>query len=639
MGRYFGALLLLLAAATARADATLTPLLTAVYPALGDGAPVIPAEHLPPDRPLVLVLWNTDCEDCLANVEQLAALRRRQPQLPLLGAVEAVEPWDALGFALDRDLGFPQFHDPTLAFAAALDAEGASFAFALVNRAGDVLARHVGAVPDAAAALEDALARTPATAPPAIDFPRVSTSGRVRLLWLGVGVADHLDAGPCDTAPGLCACALGGAYGEALYPVVDLVYRLRVDMTVLLSPRLRAGGRLRLSNEPAAVLAQGPQYLANARGSAFAEFVAPRASARLGFFETVFTPLTLQRWDAADNPPVAGSGGAGGCGSCGTSTHGLALESLDDLAPPLTFEGARLAAAPRPWLRAEAFYAVPRRAHAFDANADPVFAYRQDLLAGRMELRRTLGGATPASLVLAWVAANENPESADWPLYAGDPASFVQRGEVTSLALTAPLPATLTLDAEAARSRQRVDRVDASGQAVSDWAARVALRATPAEGLVLAAGWLHLGRDYGAEYRALSYLPDTEGWRASASYRRPRWGLALFHKQLQRVEAFRDGGSDLARSRLTSALVSLAPCAGTHLDLSATLGEDRLEGESADCSCRRDCQKLTLGAVLKQTLAPRVSASLEYVAIALDSDLAGGTARADIGRLLVTADF
>ncbi len=642
-------------AASPGAQAALAPaLLDEPLPRLGSTARATLRDFLDPASPLVLILWNTDCPDCLENLAQAAALAAAEPAIRLLGVLNDPDPWDALDFTAARDLEVPTLHDPSGHFAAALDTEGTSFSFALLDGEGSVLALVIDKQPDAALAIRDALAGLPARdavpaaaaatpgpnrAAVAAAYPRVSGSGELRLAALAVGLDGELGEGPCPGEPALCACGLGGAYGEDLRPLADLLFRLRYELVAQLSPRARAGVFLRLSNEPVALLAQGPEYLSSERGSAFAEYATGTWSARLGWSALHFSPLTLQRWDFADNPPVAGTGGAGGCGACGTTSHALALEALDELGPELTVEGLRFSAAPRSWLAATAFWARPRRAQAFDANADPPFAYRQDLLGAQLALRPPLARGRRASLQLHYVATNEDGGSADWPLYVGDPSSFVHHDEVYGALLAAPLLGSFEIEQEATRSTTRVDRRDARGKAVQDWAYRGELRASLPGALRLAAAWLRLGPDYGAEYRALSYQPNTEGWRFAAGARREQWGLALFHKRLTRC-ARPETGSSLAAVRSTGALISLLPRAGSSLELGGTWIRETLDGSAlvGDCRCERDCDKRILTLTGRQALSPRTALSLELTRIH-GEDGGDGEAEADQARLLFSTAF
>lgn len=646
-------LLLLLAASGAAAQGALpAALLDAPLAILGQSDSETLRDQLAQGAPLVLVLWNTDCADCLQNLAETGALAVATPGLRVLGVTNDADPWAALDAAEERRLPFLSLHDPGARFAAALGCEGTSYAFAILDSEGRVLALAIDKQPDAAAAIRQALASLPAAPPTAREamagtpaaspaaFPQLTSSGTLRLAALAVGLDDALADGPCAGEPGLCACALGGAYGEALTPLADLLFRLRYDLVLQLSPALRAGAYLRLSNEPARLLAQGPEYLTSERGSAYAEVAAGTWAARLGFNELHFSPLTLQRWDFADNPPVAGTGGAGGCGACGGASHSLSLESLDALGPDLLLEGLRLRGAPRAWLRAELLVARPQRAQAFDASAEPPIAYREDLLGAQLAWLPSLGRGERGELRALYVAAKEDGGSADWPLYAGDERSFVHHGEVYGLLAAAPLPGGLALEQELTRSSTRVDRVDARGIGAEDWAYRGELRATLPGALALSGAWLRLGPDYAAEYHALSYLPNTEGWRLTAKLLRPRWQLALFHKQLARCTRPAIGQS-LAESRSEAALLSLTPRADSRLELGGSWTRERFEGDAlaGECRCARDCDKLVLTLGAHRSLAPRTSLSLEGSRIAVDGGPAGGEGTALIGRLFFTAGF
>jgi len=210
-------LLLLLAAPGAAAQLALPPaLLDAPLPQLGRPGSETLRTQLADGAPLVLVLWNTDCTDCLANLAETGALAGATPALRVLGITNDPDPWAALDAARERELPFLSLHDPSGRFAAALGCEGTSFAFAILDGEGRVLALAVDRQPDAAAAIRAALDALPRTAPTALPsaaapiappaaFPQLTSSGTLRLAALAVGLDDALAEGPCAAEPGLCA--------------------------------------------------------------------------------------------------------------------------------------------------------------------------------------------------------------------------------------------------------------------------------------------------------------------------------------------------------------------------------------------------------------------------------------------------
>ena len=421
-------------------------------------------------------------------------------------------------------------------------------------------------------------------------------------------------------------CEPAGPYGESLVPTRSLLYRLGYELRVRVAPGLSAGGKLRVSNEDPVILEQGPEYLGSPQGSVFAELRRGGFSGRLGYFASSFTPLTLQRWDFTDNPPAAGSGGASGCGTCGGATRGLSLEALDDLGEPVTFEGLSLAWTPRPWLDLEAFYAIPQRAEALDSYDMDAFAYRKDLLAGRMALRPL----TPwgrGELSFQMLGDHEDGESSVH-FSAADPASFIHKNEAWSLRLAGPLPADLKWSAERASSFSRVDRIDGEGQGESDAAALLELE-RKGEGWRLAAGWARLGARYASNYQALSYRGNTQGWRLSAELRGRSFGGALFLKDLARIE---DGTGDMPASALTaSGLVSWRGHEGLLLDLTGTLIREEDDDDSR-------CDRVALTLSARWTLARDAELQLDLSHL-LGDGAPGGPARADLAVLQVTAGF
>ncbi|MBN2170898.1 MAG: hypothetical protein JW819_06235, partial [Candidatus Krumholzibacteriota bacterium] len=545
------ALLALLLPATVCAAPSLGGLVDQEFPLLaGEGTGTIRA-HLDAAAPLVLVVWKSDCPHCLENVVQAGGVDAR-----LLGVNFDAGRWQPGRFAADRGVAYPQLHDPSGLVAGALGAAPFSITIAVLDGTGRVLAVDYDSVPDAEAAIRETLrglgggpgpaAAPPRTRPeapraappraaragkrPADDaagagaegegvYPIIQTSGRARVRWLGVGLRDEI-------APG--TCAVGGPYGEAIANDRDLIYRLRYEVTARVSPWVSAGGMIRVSNEDPALLERGPEYLSSEYGSAFVELARWDWRLRAGYYGVALTPLTLQRWDFADNPPQAGSGGAGGCAACGAAGRGVSLAALDDLGPEITFEGARLAGAPRPWLAVQVLYARPLRAR--DYGDPDGLQFRQDLLAGRAELSAGLLAGGRSVLGATYVAAGDDRASALYPPMAVNPV--VHRDEVWSVDASTPLAAGLSLRAEVAHSWLGDHYAREAGDGASDWGYMAELSFARDGYPHAAVAWLSLGEEFAAAYGALTYRPGGEGLRATVDCAADRWGAAAFVKRL-----------------------------------------------------------------------------------------------------------
>jgi len=623
---------------------------------LGGGPPSAPADYLGGNALLCLVLWDSRCPDCLEDVAELAATDPPEG-VRLLGVNFDATPWDAREFIAERGTNFPQLYDPEARLALALDADRYSFSFALLDETGTILALHYDSVDDAAEALREAVEAVRFASPvskPATEsvgragsetapeqdaggsfrrvassrrYPFIHGSGRVRTRLLSVAVSGEEPEGDCH-------CSVTGPYGESLVVEKNLLYRLSYELVAELAPGLRAGGELRVSDEDPALLEQGPEYLGNPIGSAFAEWRAAGFAVRGGYFTENFTPLTLQRWDFEDNPPASGSGGAG-CAVCGASLRGLSLEALDDLEPGITFEGLRLEAMPLPGLRATGFYAIPRRAVASSGTTtDNPFAYRLDLLGLRLRYRFAFGGRSGGELSLQELTANEDAESSILPpSWSHLPMSFIHKNEVWSGALRLPMPADIVARAEAAHGFGRVDSLDGPGEGVADPAYIVKISRRFQPGWSASAAWQRLGPHFTSPFRALSYQSNLQGLRLSARWTGRRGGLAAFFKSLRRVEDA--PGSDAPdRSKVLSALIGWKPREALSLDVVGVLVREERD-DVEDCRCDR--RTLTLTA--RGKLAPKTELMADLSFLGAGPADANDPQQALIATLQFTADF
>lgn len=313
-----------------------------------------------------------------------------------------------------------------------------------------------------------------------------------------------------------------GLYGEPVSPGNRVDSRIEIEGSKRVANGLRAGGLLRIGNEGERVIESGPKYLGSQWGSAFAEIEAGDLTFRLGYYSIHMTPLTLMRWDWDDNPRI---GGDAGCG-CGAAAGAFLVESLDDLAPELTFEGA-FARYAVPGGEIRAFYALPRRARetsrgAWIMGAEERARYSLELYGFEWRWQRTsprAGGSW--QLGARYVGSREDRHS----------VAFAELGYAAYDPWRESGVATVSVEASLARfARARAEgvvwnRVTEYGRgAAGD---TVASRADGRAGIVgvafegprgsaLAVDYLLLDPDFYSPFAALSYEPDREGYRASA---------------------------------------------------------------------------------------------------------------------------
>ena len=604
------------------------------------------------DDLLCLVLWDSQCPDCLENVAQLGSSDPPEG-LRLLGINFDDLAWDAEDFIAARRLQFPQLHDPDARFAQALNADEFSFSFALLDAAGAIKAIHYDSVDNAPRKLREVVdairgatteyrikAIDPETdggivleiaeAPETMQvmetsrrYPIFEHSGQIRTRGLSVSLWGNESD---------CECGVSGPYGERLAIQKNLLYRASYELIAEMAPGIRAGGKLRVSNEDAILFEQGPEYLSSEFGSVFGEIRQDRFSARMGYFSDHFSPLTLQRWDFADNPPAAGSGGAG-CGVCGATVRGVSLEALDDLGPQITFEGLRVETSLARPLRLTTFYAIPQRAVASSGvTTDNPFAYRRDVLASRLVYSFDFLAQSRGEVAIQHLSAHEDGESSELPLSWSElPLSFIHKNEVWSASALIPIWQGLALHGETARSFERVDKLDALGESLNGAAYLAELSYKVRKRLHLTAAWQKLEPEFTSPFRALSYRSNAQGFRVSVNWTGERTAVSLFHKALERIE---DLDGDMPEEVfVTSLLLGWKPTNGAAIDFVTTVNEEDPGGGL--CKCERWTQTLTLRKQFGR--AAEMQADLSYVRAETGSSTDGQ--RSMIAVIQMTAKF
>ncbi len=382
---------------------------------------------------------------------------------------------------------------------------------------------------------------------------KIQFSGRGRMRWM------HVDT----TGTGAV-----GANGEPLEPGASLRQRAELELAYQISPALSAGALLRVSNEGSAVLRSGPDYLSHESGSFFFKHTArgrlpllglTRSTLTGGYYRIALTPLTLMRWDQADTP-ISGGQRAQGCGVCGGDA-GMAgfirSESLEELGPDLSFEGARWALTLRDRFDLLTFYARPQTPHT--ANPLECASFDRD---ETYYLQQIYGGRLGTQFKVPWTVAPLEIETVallidedeDQPLCDG---TLMQsppfRDRVLSVQLRVPGPGGLTVEAEGAASHWRPDKDEPCGQGchTDGNALRIVvaqeLRASE-EGHFLGlstaslrarveAAYQEIESGFYSPYNALSYESNLRGLRGSARVDWGPLGCGVFYK---RMAALRD---------------------------------------------------------------------------------------------------
>jgi hypothetical protein len=334
-----------------------------------------------------------------------------------------------------------------------------------------------------------------------------------------------------------------GPYGESLEPGNSILQRFELEASMRIGRHLRAGGLLRASNEGIAVLRSGPEYYDSEWGSMFASIEAGSFAARLGYFTMHMTPLTMMRWDWNDNPRT---GGDAGCG-CGATAGILIVESLEELGPELTFEGATAG-----WSRGEfdagLFYAMPRRARDTPAvvwlyGGEEQASYPLEIYGLQARWRRhdqRTGRFWGAGVHL--LGHREDPDAID-PVELGYAPFEHYDGEILTATAEIPLLETVSLEAEwialcsatggnIGPGHDEEVKLEGSGGIAGFVAGKEGL-------LELRLEYLRLDDGFHSPFAALSYEAGRHGMRSSAVLHLPGgWSaLSLFYKRLREIEA------------------------------------------------------------------------------------------------------
>jgi hypothetical protein len=359
------------------------------------------------------------------------------------------------------------------------------------------------------------------------EVERVTITGGTDVRWLQVDVDDR---------------APSGLFGESLEQGTTLLRRALVEITGAVNDNVTAGALLRLSNEPDAVLRLGPDFYGRPEGSAFASLRTRCARARVGYFPVHFTPLTLMRWDRDD----LGLGGVQrGCGVCGGTASAVLIESLEEIRPELTFEGARLDGEIQDWIDWTAFYARPKPATRDEIPGlsgifDPeTFQYHQDLYGLRAVFSRLhLPTLTSRQIGVSVLHARDDPFNPFCP--TGDPLCHLfPAAQVTGagLDLRCPVGKRILMEGEWLRTAARHDTRGGSSDSLRATRWANGIRATAALSIIpnhvrVTSAYLRLEESFESPYGALTYAPNRAGHRHRVDVEVPPISIAVFVRRL-----------------------------------------------------------------------------------------------------------
>jgi len=389
-----------------------------------------------------------------------------------------------------------------------------------------------------------------------------------------------------------------GLYNELLENGSLFLFRVDARLPLALAPGVELVPWLRISNEGDAILTEQAEQLSSPLGTISLNLRSGRFGGTLGAFPLRVAPLLLQRWDATDAPPL---GGVAAC-ACGAGAAGVSQRSLEVLAPEYTFEGVSASYTERLGVL-RAWFAIPRWERVVPTTAPPLekltARYRRLLGGSYMEMgspgKRDADSGLPAPLGLRIGVVSVTDDGRTLGPAAYRPVQHDELGWVAQ-ARAEPLPG-LSADAQWTTWRLDESGSQSAGEAYL-LGARGAYRIEPVE------FWARLHRlrtdpDFAPLYRALTYEPNQEGWRAeigfggwrAAGSRRDRLAASAFYRATQEVEGRDAPGLGETEYQVVSLSMSARPAWDLAAQLSAveTLTErplaplERSRGLSLDC--------------------------------------------------------
>jgi hypothetical protein len=381
--------------------------------------------------------------------------------------------------------------------------------------------------PQSIAPINAATKSAPAMLPPGWPTPRIDCRNRLM---------STENAQPLDT----------GFYGERLQNGTLFLYRWDLRLVWEITPHLVLEPWLRVGNESDAVLTEGAEQLTNKNGSVSLRYTDRFGEVTLGAYPLHLSPLTLQRWDLEDVPPIGGGAGGVSCG-CGGGALGLKQNSLEILGPDYTFEGAN-AILKYPLARLHGWIAIPRMedrgSYTLDAEAREAH-YRRIVYGGALELGkpgredRTFGLPTPIGLRAGVLRLEDDKRTLE--SLGEEPPPERDERVLFALGTLGPWQG-FSADAEYADLRAEGTN-ESHGRGF-----RAGIRGERALGETVLWGRVHrLKTEDGFDpfYRALTFEPNREGYRGAIGVRflpspgaaREWLGLTLFLRRMRETTA------------------------------------------------------------------------------------------------------
>ena len=350
-----------------------------------------------------------------------------------------------------------------------------------------------------------------------------------------------------------------GIYGETLEKGQKLNHRMILQVEARINEKLAAGGMVRLSNEGEIVFETGPERLSSDRGSVFVKYNPRNLKSTFGYYDIHFTPLTLMRWDMEDNPEA---GGTSGCATCPSEGGAITSESLEELGPDLTFEGAKINAGVGDYMDVVALLARPR-------IAKEEKTYSQYLYGTNIKF---LSYHKP-STSFRWFSVTAISINDD-EMSIAEPLQILYnpiRNRIYGVDFNMPVREILLLKGEFALSEINWNLLSEEDEIARGYATILGMWIKYPHWMLTKASYLRMNPKYNSFYNALSYISNRHGFRISSNYEiiKDKLSTGVFYKRLREVESIIKSEPELKKTFSTVSLgTSITPI--KHLSIRAS---------------------------------------------------------------------
>ena len=495
-----------------------------------------------------LVFWESQCRHCVESLERAGLFYREYGggDIDVVGVnTDSSDMLHVRSVIESAGVEFSQLLDPGGAVANLYNVPFASLALYLVDSRGLVVARKIDPEGDLQAMMKEmlkaplpdpaaAISQTAAVGDGELQGLTFRGDGRIRFLGIETSGSDPV-----------------GPYGEEVRSGNHLQYRFQLEISKRLGRYLTLGALLRISNEGEEVLDSGPDYFGSEWGSMYALIDYDALRLRVGYYTIHMTPLTLMRWDWRDNPRV---GGDAGCG-CGAAAAVLLIESLEQLGPDLTFEGAQ-AVYSGSCYELKAFYAMPKRARETSygeyRSTGESARYALELYGAEAKLQR-LDGRTGRHqrIGLHFLGTRENSRSVDFAALGYPVAPSWDESAALSISWELPLLSFAYLQGEWLLLNSgdvHDDIVEGDGEYRADKGGSgiAGLSIEYKDLLDLSCDYVRTDPEFYSPFAALSYEENKEGVRTAATFYPigETAALSLFYKRARDTEEPPVDGAD-----------------------------------------------------------------------------------------------